>query len=269
MSLMSRIFGSGKNAPVVRPAPVAPGTLGSKSSTIATSYQVLHPDPEPGSAGEYLTDNDRREEGQAPDESKARKARLREQERQARKRGTSIPLPPDFRRIVAKQAKVELCTASERAQLHAIEGRWRSGCELLSRLCDDRNRPAKAARRMLEEALDAEAKVFLSADAWSPGDIREDANEKIRLVKQRLKEIAAESIPILEPIFSRLADAADDLADGEEKAERDRLAKWSLPYSPSAIVRCLRQFAWQLPEQLPDAKFASVPPSNLLPEAFQ
>jgi len=265
MSLLANIFGGTKKEST--PPPQTLGTIPGKSAE--SGFDVLKREPEkPIPNAEPPTDHSR-QPGQGPDLGQVRAKKLREAERLAKQRGPSMLLPVGFREAVARNAGIEIVTATEKIKLQDIELRWRRGSELLTRLAEDRNYPGRAARRGLQEALEKDAQDFLAVDAWSRSDIQEDCDVKIKLVKTRLKEIAAEALPIVEASFARLAEAAESLAEEQERLERERFAKWAIPFAPSAVIRALRQFTWQLPESIPSRAVYSLPPSTILPEAFE
>ncbi|MGE3310606.1 MAG: hypothetical protein AB7O66_11595 [Limisphaerales bacterium] len=184
-----------------------------------------------------------------------------------------LPLPSGFRKRLCANAGVEICSDDERKTLHDIEQRWRQVSEVLGALCQVRERPGRAARRELEQALEqmttGDSTGILTMNCWTRNELIEESTTKIGGVKRYLRRIASEALPLLEEIAARHGELAEAMADKVNEAETETCRAWGLPERPHPVARALRQFAWQVVEGLPSANTIAVPPSHLLPEAFE
>jgi hypothetical protein len=161
----------------------------------------------------------------------------------------NVPFPsPASIRAVADEIMFlcygELVSEDERAQLVALDKSWMRLSDLTVENSNQGYRSKFYAHQQdLMERLSAGDDSFNRLDAWSENDFMEEADERKKLLRVKMKEIEAQAKVVAAPVFLKFAGWATEIADNMAEKEESRSTRYAVPYVPSAIQLLVRKAA--------------------------
>jgi len=157
-------------------------------------------------------------------------------------------VPDTILRAIAAAAPEPLATEAELSELARLDATYTKFSEIL-----DRHGPAQAKECFLQQTAKATGgqQQLLSRDSIDSRFQQTRAG-----CKKKMLAASAAAHPIADAIIKRFEIHANALADAFEAAERASCEKFGIAWTPSVIVRVLRQAPGACRNRLP--KFAGV-----------
>lgn len=184
-------------------------------------------------------------------------------------RAPKFPMPKAFVREVVRRAGAKVITEEETRRVREIARDYDMLQLLVIQLIEVCHKPEKAQAARVEAILSAgDYAAFMEFRAADKFDLRNEARERVRMVKNYRREHTSGTVEIAEAVTQRIQEAAKILLEKEESAERARCEEWKLPvYEPSLLVRTLRQMTW-LPERMIPTTEIAAHPRDVLAVSF-
>jgi hypothetical protein len=164
-----------------------------------------------------------------------------------------VPFSPRFLSWVSKQSAGPLVTKEELAFLKAKAEAYDKLVEAVEVISHQKAKEAAMqAAKQLATGIASGTIPPDAGDAWSRADFVSDYEQRRKSLRQELRLIAGECVPVLRTVIERLAQTAERMAVEREKAERADYETAGFAFKPSMILCGLHQLTWRSKDVLPD-----------------
>lgn len=172
------------------------------------------------------------------------------------------PVKPET--LLAIAAQGELATEKELAPLRTLRDQWRNAHASVNNFTAPKAKEAWLKHQDELRAKVSAGKTLDSFDGWDRTDWEGDFAAKMTASKDAAREKAVQAATAAKPIVERFISLCEKVAAEIEESECKQFAAYSVDYSPSPLVRAIRDAGRHAAHRLPESPNWSSDPARFL-----